>query len=469
MKHRNSPYIKISSLFTKSVIVLFVLILIINVILFGGILKNETKVNVIKMSEMLVPTLEAQGNAIILKQEGKDLLTSKKMWLQMVDQSLKEVLSYNKPADVPLSYSPIEFIQAYKYEIGNSSVFIFEKEIEGVKYSYLLGVPVDLISKYSIQYSASTIDNLYSGKGLLIIGINGLLIVLFSYFYFSRKIGLPLEKIIDSIVALSQGDYGNSLSEKGLYKGIHKYLNELSATLKQNKVEKASLDQLRERWIAYISHDMKTPLSSIKGFAEIMKAEEYSFTETEIREYSSIMWDKAEYLEDLIEDLNLIQKLKNSVIPLHIGSIGLSKLIENLSSEILLDRRFLDRQIQLKELNQEFNIKADAKLLKRALANFIINFLIYNDQDSSISIEIVEKEEHIVVKLRDTGRGILPEELPNIFEQYYRGTNTSTNPKGSGLGMAIGYEIIKLHQGDCKIESVIGEGTQLSIILPKNF
>lgn len=465
MNDKKSPYIKISSLFTKSAIILFVLIILINVVLIEGVFKKNSELGIDKYSEIIDESLKYKDNSIYLTKECEELLKKNNLWFQMVDNSLNEVLSYNKPSEVPSSYRPIEFIHYYKYDIANSSVFIFEKKIMGQKYSYFLGFPLEVVGKYNIQYDTSIVNSLLNGNFIYILVMNLLFIILFSYFYFSKKIGYPLQKIINSIVLISKGDYNINIQEKGLYKEIYRCINELTVKLKKNKLGKELLDKSREKWISYISHDLKTPLSSIKGFAEIMKEDDYSFTEEEIKQYSSIMYDKAVYMEELLEDLNLIQKLKNSVIPLNIEKINIVKFIKELKKEILLNPNYFDRNIDFISYSNDISVNGDAKLLKRVFSNFIINFLIYNDKGTNISIEINENNNKIEIIIKDNGRGISSDELPYIFEQYYRGTNTNTNtnPNGSGLGMAIAYEIVKLHKGECKIESKLGLGTKLII------
>ena len=469
MKDKKSPYIKISSIFTKSAVILFALIILINVVLIEGVFKKNSELGVGNYSEVIDKSLKYKDNSIYLTEEGKELLKKNNLWFQMVDNSLNEMLSYNKPSEVPVSYSPIEFIHYYKYDIADSSVFVFEKKLRGESYSYFLGFPLEVVSKYNIQYNTSIVNSLLNGNLIYVLVMNLLFIILFSYFYFSKKIGYPLQKVIDSIVVLSKGDYNVNIQEKGLYKEIFRSINELTVKLRKSKLEKELLDKSREKWTSYISHDLKTPLSSIKGFAEIIKEDYYSFTEKEIKQYSSIMYDKAMYMEELIEDLNLIQKLKNSVIPLNIKKVNIVKFINELKKEILLNPNYIDRDININSYSNDVFINGDIKLLKRAFSNFIINFLIYNVNETNISIEIIDIDKSIEIIIKDDGRGINSEELPFIFEQYYRGTNTNANPKGSGLGMAIAYEIVKLHKGECNIQSQLGLGTKLIIKLSRNY
>ena len=467
MKEKNMQYIRISSIFTKSTLILLTVLFISNMYILAICFSTASlDFNMSEYENKIAAAIKYKGNSVYLSEDGKKIILEKGLWFQMVDNSLKEVYSYNKPLQVPNNYSPIEFIHSYKYDIANSTVFIYEKNVSGKKYSYFVGMPIEKVAKRYIQFNPSSVKRLIR-KLILIVIINFLFIISFSYFYFSKKIGKPLQKIIDQIVIISEGNYNNNLQEKGLYKNIFKCLNQLTLSLIKNQKQKQSLDNYREKWICSISHDMKTPISSIKGFAEILKDEEYSFSGEEFKSYSSIIYDKSLYLESLISDLNFSYRLKNNAIPVNFEIFNLTNFLNNLIKELLSNPNFLKKNISFNSFSDSIIIKADEHLLKRAFSNLIVNFLIYNNSEAHISVTILEDDDSLVVCVEDNGRGIPTEELPYIFEQYYRGTNTTSNADGSGLGLAIANEIILLHNGKCGIESELGRGTTLKVIIKK--
>jgi signal transduction histidine kinase len=410
--------------------------------------------------------IEYKDNSFYLSESGKEIIKKNNIWFQMVDNSLNEIYSYNKPTNIPNQYSPMEFINSYKYNIANSTVFVYQKNVNGKKYCYFLGMSIDKVARYNIQYNPSSVKKLIR-KFILIIILNLLFIISFSYFYFSKKMGKPLQKIINQIVIISEGSYNTTLEEKGIYKNIFKCLNQLAVSLKKSKFEKKLLDELREKWISSISHDMKTPLSSIKGFAEILKDKDYNFSEEEIKEYSLIIYEKSVYLEELISDLNFSYKLKNNCIPVNLETFNLTNFLHNIIKELLSNPRFISKKILFNYSSDNISINADAHLLKRAFLNLIVNFLIYNCNETNITLTILEEDNNIEVCIKDNGKGIPAEQLPYIFEQYYRGTNTTANSDGSGLGLAIANEIILLHNGKCKIDSELGKGTTLKVTFKK--
>ena len=255
------------------------------------------------------------------------------------------------------------------------------------------------------------------------------------------------------------------IEQNKVYEEVFLCLDNLKKALIEKKNQKENLDKIREKWVSYISHDLKTPLSSIKGFSELMRDEEYVFSDEEYRNYSSIIYDKTLYIEELINDLNFSYKIKNGNIVLKLEKVNLTELIRNLISELLLNPSFKGKNILVKSMNEDIFVMADIKLMKRALSNLIVNFLIYNEKNAKIILEILKDNNFINVVLKDNGRGMSKREVENIFNEYFRGTNTTTNPSGSGLGMAIANEVIKLHNGECLVTSKEGVGTTLKITL----
>ncbi|SHJ37964.1 Signal transduction histidine kinase [Clostridium cavendishii DSM 21758] len=463
-----APYIKISSIFIKSLIILILILFLPNMFIIANLF-NSSKLSFSTDSygKFIDKTIKKENGQLILNEEGKDLLKKDNLWIQFVDNSLNEVYSFNKPSDIPTSYTPINFIHSYKNDVGKSTVFMFETQVENSRYSYFLGFPTDIVNKHNITFNPTAVRALIRNLIFILI-INLIIIFAFSYLYFSKKFGKPIQKIIDYIFALSKGDFNFQIDKKNLYKEVFNCLDNLRDTLKENKEKKELLDKSREKWISYVSHDMKTPLSSIKGFAELLKDDNYSFSQDEIKEYSNIMYDKANYMEDLINDLNFSYKLKNSAVELNLKDTNIVIFLKSLIDELLSDPKFEGQSISFSSNSEEIITSIDVQLMKRALSNLIINFLIYNDKDAKISINVLKSEYFIRITLEDNGRGMTKEDLDNIFEEYFRGTNTTSNPNGSGLGMAIANKLINLHKGKCSIKSEVSVGTRLEILLNSN-
>lgn len=280
---------------------------------------------------------------------------------------------------------------------------------------------------------------------------------------FSKKVTEPMKEVIKGVENLEDGKYDILYEEYGLYKDVKVKLNNLANKLKQNEVERKKIEVMRNEWISNITHDIKTPLSSIKGYAELL--ESYSdFTEDEIKQYGFVINQKSEYIKELVDDLNLTVYLKDDKRILNMQKVNLVTEIKKSIISILNDSIYSEREITFESNKDVIEETFDIKLLKRLINNIIYNALIHNDEDVKIDVEVLKAEKtHIIIK--DNGNGISEEDLENIFNKYYRGTNTSYLHKGSGLGMAIVYNIVKAHGWDINIESKLGEGTRIEIII----
>lgn len=408
--------------------------------------------------------IDFNNNSPFVDKEGIQLITKQNGWIQIIDERAKEVFAYNKPKEVPIKYNPIDIVHIYKYDIANYSVFISEKKQNNLSFAYIIGFPIDHIAKHTITFDPTAIRSFF-GKGFfLLLFVYILIAIIISYFLFGKRMGKPLETIINGINDLSKGNYEKRFLEQGVYTNVFANLNALSQTLKENKNKREDLEKMRDIWISSISHDVKTPLSSIKGYAEIMKDPDYSFSTEEIREYSDIIYNKSLYIQTLIEDLNLTYKLKNKVVPMNIHELNISLLLQNIIIGILNHPIYSNRNINFYTETDDIKAFVDEKLFKRALTNLIFNSLIHNTEEVQVDVSIYQKDGiHIIIK--DNGKGIPKKDLEHIFERYYRGTNTTTLVEGSGLGMAISKQIVDAHGGSIFIESVLAEGITVNISL----
>lgn len=295
------------------------------------------------------------------------------------------------------------------------------------------------------------------------IPILDLIVAIYFGVKFSKKVTEPMKEIIKGVENLEDGKYDILYKEDGIYKDVKVKLNNLANKLKQNEVERKKIEVMRNEWISNITHDIKTPLSSIKGYAELL--ESYSdFTDDEIKQYGFVINQKSEYIKELVDDLNLTVYLKDDKRILNMQKANLVTEIKNSIISILNDSIYSEREITFQSNKDVIEESFDIKLLKRLINNIIYNALIHNDENVKIDVEVLKAEKtHIIIK--DNGKGISEEDLENIFNKYYRGTNTSYVHKGSGLGMAIVYNIVKAHGWDINIESKLGEGTRIEIII----
>ena len=147
---------------------------------------------------------------------------------------------------------------------------------------------------------------------LTVITVVTFIALLFGYF-FSNRLAKPLVQMINGIQNLAKGNFQSKYEHKGIYKNVFQNLNDLSSILKANEADRRKIEKTREEWVTNITHDIKTPLASIKGYAELIQ--EYELDETEKNRYVEIILNKSDYIQHLIEDLNLTYQLKSTLFP----------------------------------------------------------------------------------------------------------------------------------------------------------
>ncbi|RAS72687.1 sensor histidine kinase [Priestia endophytica] len=466
---------KLTGRYLLSIVLVVILVVIINIVTLIGLFLIEinTGKTVFHGGEISAERFTrnfdryitvANGN-IDVTEKGKENLDQKNAWIQVVDENGREVYGYKLPKAVKKKYTPLETINRYKYKEEDilATVFAGGKSMNNREYSYFVGFSDPNINKYVFTFDIESI--LHNFKvGILTFLLIDSLIAFFIGYLFSKRLTSPLNSLIDGIKRLANKDYSVNYQPKGIYKDVFYNVNYLSIELTANEKERKKLDHMREEWLANISHDIKTPLASIQGYAEMMKNKEYYFSLDEMREYADIIERKALYMKEVMEDLNLTTRLKNKELMLNKKKVSIVAVLRNIVIDILNDARYANRHIEFEVEQEKVEVEVDEILIRRALHNLIYNAVVHNDENVRIMVRIEKKARpHIVIK--DNGKGIKKEELDKIFDRYYRGTNTGELHKGSGLGMAIAKDVIKAHDGDIEMKSMVGMGTTINIYL----
>lgn len=173
------------------------------------------------------------------------------------------------------------------------------------------------------------------------------------------------------------------------------------------------------------------------------------------------------HIEKLMNDLKLTYQLEANAIPYTPQEIKIVRLLRELVIDIANNPAFSKRAIEFESTMPEQVIAVDSDLLRRAVGNIIINALVHNSVDTKVKITISNAaNSKILIAISDNGNGMDETELSDLWNRYYRGTNTKERPEGSGLGLAIAKQIIALHGGDISVVSNPGLGTEFTILLP---
>ena len=314
------------------------------------------------------------------------------------------------------------------------------------------------VSSSSLHYNTEEMMMTHNIPLMLIVNC---LIALFISYISTRYLVKPLNDIIQNIVSLSKGHYLKPNQKPSLYREVEDRITDLSQQLQVTQYERQQMDTVREEWIANISHDIKTPLTSIRGNAEIMADMSYEMDLISRQKSAQTIIEKSDYIKNLVDDLNLSTRLKNKEFILNKKQVNLVSLLRHVIIEIMNDPKYENYNIQFSYDNEYIPLMLDELLMRRVFTNLMMNAITHNEESVLISIDI---KDHTIT-LKDNGVGVCEEDLLHIFKRYYRGTNTKKPNVGSGLGLAIAYDIVKLHEGIISASSTRGNGLTITITL----
>lgn len=407
--------------------------------------------------------MENDNGNVKIKEIGLKRLDEYGLWLQVIDETGREIFCHNKPEHYPTRYSASELILLCTgaYEQGNT-IFVNSYENSGETQSYLIGFPY-AIRKHMLYYNGENVERLSPlfRMGIFFILCSIVLFVICYGFWLTRHLG----KIAKGIENVSMRSY-TSLPEKGVFGEIYGELNKMDTEVRRSDRVQLDTERMRREWIANITHDLKTPLSPIKGYAELLMDSSAPGSET-MQEYGGIILKNAIHAEKMINDLKLTYQLDSGAVPYHPQMVRLVRFLKELVIDIVNNPAFADRSIEFESSIQECEVSLDMDLFRRAVNNLIINALTHNPPETKVTIRIdTDSKKSIWIGISDNGIGMSDREQSELFNRYYRGTNTKENPEGSGLGLAIAKQIITLHNGNIAVKSKRGEGTRFTIVLP---
>lgn len=296
---------------------------------------------------------------------------------------------------------------------------------------------------------------------IFVIGIALVFFVLFRiYLNWCAKYLMKINQGIDDIGKEETGE----VSLPPELSAIEKKINAIRHRLKKQEFDMKLAEQRKNDLIVYLAHDLKTPLASVIGYLNLLHDEEK--ISEELREkYLSVALDKAERLEDLIDEFFEIAKYNLSNITLQYSRISLTRLLEMLIYEFrpMLQEKDLNCRLRVEE---DIMLRCDGDKMQRVFDNLLRNAVLYSFPRSDIDISVSGRGEIVEIIFTNSGDAIPQEKLERIFEQFYRlDPSRGTGSGGAGLGLAIARQIVELHNGT--IEAKSGDETvEFKVTLP---
>ncbi len=286
------------------------------------------------------------------------------------------------------------------------------------------------------------------------------------YFYINYI--RPLNKLQNAANAIAQGNLNVNIDERGLYeiKEFSRAFENMRHELEESKKREQRVLENRQQLITNISHDLRTPITSISGYVEGLLDGKGKNPER-MERYLKTIKSKTEYLNTMINDLFLFSQMDMDGYSLELAHCNSRDLLERLLEpvELWLD----DTSFNLKIVRPfpSVPLRADYMRLSQVFENIIQNSIKYSNDDGQLTIESYIKNHQLVINFTDNGIGISEKSLPFIFDAFYREDKSRTQSLGgAGLGLSICKKIIELHGGIIRVASVVGEGTKLVVYLP---
>ena len=397
---------------------------------------------------------------IIFNENGKEIYSS---------DSLGQLCMLDKPVYVGeqsyiIKNEPEKFIEQIKQSNPftlnlNSDITDTEMILYGVQfknnlanYYLVINTPLEPVDSY-----INFIMNQYFYVAVFVI-----IISLVVAFFLAKRISSPIVKMKNEANKLAEGNYdvkfeSNSFSE----------INDLATTLDDATEKLSQINDLRKDLVANVSHDIKTPLTIIQTYAEMIQ--DISGDDPVKRnEHLNVILKETEYLNKLVSDMSELSELQAGTIQIKRENFDLKKCTKKVIE--LLDELMKQKHIKLRTKLDSCVVYADEIKMSQVIYNFISNAIKHSEDKSEIKINIIDSEDSVRLEVIDKGDGISEEALPYIWDRYYKvDKNFNRNVNSTGLGLAIAKAILEAHKAKYGVESKVNVGSKFYFELSKDY
>lgn len=334
------------------------------------------------------------------------------------------------------------------------------KNIDGFLYVILGGEQYDSASamikdSYIIRTTAVSLCVTF-----LFTGIVGLIL-----FAFLTK---RFNQMTEAVKKFERGEFDKRIELKSHDEigQLARAFNQMADTIVANMKELQRTDRLRRELIANVSHDLRSPLASMQGYLETILMKEPDLSADERSKYLQTIFDNTVMLSKLVGELFELSKLDAKQIQPKPETFSIAELTQDVVMKFKPEAENLKVDLRANLPKDLPMVHADIGMIERALSNLIDNALRYTPQDGAVKVDLLKKNDKVRVVVSDTGYGIPADEIPLVFDRFFRVEKShGRSSGGTGLGLAIAKKILELHQNTISVESVVNEGTTFSFDL----
>ena len=350
------------------------------------------------------------------------------------------------------------------HNIGKTADYI--GEINGETVMSVTVVPegsTDEFASFRLVTSMENVDRqiLIAIIGTSLIGIAIIFFVVVSGSYFINSIVNPVGQISETAKKIAEGDFNAKIEKK-----TDDEIGELCETINYMADELGATERMKNDFISSVSHELRTPLTAIKGWAEMLEdsSKDQSIDSKTLERGMGVIIGETERLSVMVEELLDFSRLQSGRMVLQPMKLD---IIAELSEAVLTfeQRAIREKKALIYDENDDIiPVMGDKNRLRQVFVNIIDNALKYSDEGGSVTISAIRLENGFVdIVVKDTGIGIPADQLEKVKTKFFKGNATR---RGSGIGLAVADEIIRMHGGEILLDSVEGEGTTVTIRLP---
>lgn len=347
---------------------------------------------------------------------------------------------------------------------------------DGGSYLCLVKIPRANVERQLNWYFSVLNPRMSAGRvvGAILLGVVGSFLALFMLcvFFYSRlttkKIAAPLDQIADGLARVTQGDLAVRLDFEAEreFAQIRDAFNTLAERLQSAEREKAAMEEEKKRLLMGISHDLKTPVTTVYGYAKALSDGMVTDPERQQRHLHYIR-DKAQTMTKLIDDLFQYSALEGTGFQLHCADGDFAEFVRELIAENYLEIE--NHGVALEADIPEANVPLcfDGAQMGRALTNILGNALKYNPAGTALTVQLTDEGDAVTLVIADDGVGIAPAIRETLFDDFVRGDAERPSDGGSGLGLAIARRIVRMHGGDIALQPAASHGSCFVLRLPR--
>lgn len=405
------------------------------------------------------------------------ILVSNKNFIETIKENQRYVaetiISANKETDLPLeriiaithnALYPVKLTKDIKdLHLSDTEKALLENGIIVFIKQRVIPVGISIVKteEYYLRVGYQPENNLFRNYAMLLAYAFLFSIIVFMLIIMglSNKAMKPIVQLNNATQEVAKGNF-----DVVVVNDSQDEIGQLTESFNKMAKELKSIEYLRKDFVSNVSHEFKTPISSILGFAKLL--ENRNLTDEEKKEYLDIIVEESKRLSNLSTNILNLSKLESQEIVFNKSEYDLDEQMRNVI--LLLEPKWYEKNISFDIEMEKISLHANEDLMQQVWINLLNNAITYSHPKGVIHIKVYNEEEQAVIVIRDEGIGMDEYTKERMFEKFFKG-NSSLSKEGTGLGLALVKRIIDLHHGTIEVESRPGEGTTIKLAIPNEF